>query len=145
MRIDKFALWTAAPLLPLRPSSTDRIVNALLNVARSLGPNALVPGKTAFALCAGLGGARDALLDAKAPDAQTTNAQLDTAKRSARVKRALAFLGANHRELGVTYDEQFRHLSGPGAFADEERRARLSELTATEQRLLREVAGDQAI
>lgn len=145
MRIDKFALWAPAVSRQALPSPTDRIVDALNAVARSVGPDAQVPGLSAYSLCVPLGGARDALCDASTPSAKATNTQLDKAVKEARVVKALAWFDTHRPDLKPKYEAQFRHLTGPGQLADDERRARLAELIAVEIRLMREVAGDLPI
>lgn len=148
MRIDKFALWTAQPVVVPPKSSTQLLVDAIDSVANEIkiarGPLP-TPGKTAFAVYASLGAVRDTLADAGRPTAAGTNKELDRHRGSAPVCRAQKFLDGKHAALGVAYAAQFDHLRGPGDLADPERIARLAALNALESRVLREVSGDTLI
>lgn len=148
MRIDKFALWAAAPAVPAPMSSTQRVVEAIDRVAAAfmlVKKPAGSPGKTAFDVYRSLGAVRDALADSVHPSAGNTNRQLDKHKASGPVSKVQAYLDAHHPELGKAYAEQFEHLRGAGGQADAERIARLVYLNALESRLLNEVPGDTPI
>lgn len=140
MRIDKFALWTAAPTVLQPKSSTQHVVDAIDRVTKAIKgqgsvgapPTPATPSPTALRIIRSLNPVRDALCDLGAPSAQSSNAQIEHSRDSAGVREIVELLDDAYPKLLDPYQTQFRSLVRGDREYDPERRERLAELVGVE-------------